>query len=206
MLTVLRRVVGALLTLAGVVLAALGGWFAAQLGGEGTARFTAAPATGSRVVLLTPDVLNRVPSQVQITATTTAGDTVWIGRANPSDAAATLTQGETVTVTGVHVRDWRLATASVGSGEAPVLGGADLWREQESGKDSVTLTITQEHAPETVVVQGTDGDITSVTAVWQRKTWFVEAVVATIVGVFLAIAGVLLLLPRRTHAPVEVSA
>lgn len=206
MLTVLRRVVGALLTLAGIALTALGGWFAAQLGGEGTARFTTTPPAGTRVVQLDPEILNRVPSSVQISATTASGNQVWIGRANPSDAAAALTEGTAESVTGVHVRDWRLTTSTVGAGTAPTLGGADLWREQASGDDNVSLTIDQDHAPETVVIQGITADVTSVTAVWQRKTWFVEAVVAAIVGVFLAIAGVLLLLPRRSPTPVEVVA
>ena len=65
---------------------------------------------------------------------------------------------------------------------------------------SADITITQDHAPETVVIQATKGSISSLTAVWTRKTWFVESVVALIVGVFLAVAGGLLLIPRRAHA------
>ena len=41
MVRVVMRVVGALLALAGLALAAVGVWFATQLGGTGTATFTA---------------------------------------------------------------------------------------------------------------------------------------------------------------------
>ncbi len=200
MLIVVKRVIGALMALAGVALTALGAWFATQLGGEGVARFHVTPSSGTSLIVLRPDLLNRVPSPVQISATTTAGGTVWIGRAGPSDASAALGSAKVLDVTGVAVREWTLLTSTTGTSAAKPLGGADLWREQTTAQSSADITITQDHAPETVVIQATKGSISSLTAVWTRKTWFVESVVALIVGVFLAVAGGLLLIPRREHA------
>ena len=64
MLLIVRRVVGLLLTLSGVALTVVGTWFATQLGSDGAVRFSTVPSAGSRLVVLEPDLLNRVASPV----------------------------------------------------------------------------------------------------------------------------------------------
>lgn len=201
MLLIVRRVVGLLLALFGVALTVVGTWFATQLGSEGAVRFAAVPPTGSRLVVLDPDLLNRVASPVTITATASGAQSVWIGRAAPSDAAAAVGTAKALTVTGVSVRPWALLTATKGTTPARTLGQADLWREQTSAPETVTLTLSQQHAPESVVIQSATADITSLEVSLARKTWFVEAIIGILVGVFLVVAGVLLLWPRRPHLP-----
>ena len=141
-----------LLALVGLALTVAGVWLAAELGSSGTARFTVHPAT-SDPVLIGPDVLNRVDSDVVVTATPTAGGSVWMALANPSDADAVVGDSKHVAVTGVSVRDWTLLTTTTGTGTAPELGAADLWRQQDDAEGPVTLTVEQSGAPETLVVK-----------------------------------------------------
>ncbi len=200
MLRIITRVAGALLALGGLALTVLGVWFAVHLGGAGTAEFTTRPAAG-RPVVISPDVLNRVDADVVVTATPSSGGSLWMALANPSDARAVLGDAQHTEVTGVAVRDWRLTTAARGSGEAASLGVADLWRLQDDAEGPVSLTVEQADAPETLVVTALDGDITSLTVRVVDKTWFVESVVAALVGLFLLVAGVVMLWPHRRRAP-----
>ncbi|KRE61304.1 hypothetical protein [Nostocoides sp. Soil756] len=196
MVTIVTRAVGALLALVGLALIVVGVWFATQLGGSGTAQFTVHPQPG-RPVLITPDVLNRVDGDVTVTATTAGDGRVWMALANPSDATAVLKDARRVEVTGVDVRDWALLTTSRGGGEPPALGTADLWRQQDDGTGRVSLTVEQSQAPESVVVAADSGSITTLTLTVTDKRWFVEAVVAALVGLFLLAAGAVALWPRR---------
>ncbi len=199
MTTIVKRVVGALLAVLGLGLIVIGAWFATQLGSSGTAQFTARPAT-SDPVLIRPGVLNRVDSDVVVTATPAPGATVWMALANPSDASAVLGDARHVAATGVGVRDWVLLTRTVGTGEAPELGAADLWRQQDSAEGPVTLTVEQDEAPETLVIATQGGELETVTFTVVDKTWFVEAVVAVLAGLFLLLAGLALLWPRSGRA------
>ena len=198
MATIVKRVVGALLALVGLALTVVGVWFATQLGSSGTAQFTVRPATDDPVVI-GPDVLNRVDADVTVTATPTEGGSVWMALANPSDAKAVVGSSEHVAVTGVSVRDWALLTTTTGSGTAPALVAADLWRQQDDAQGPVSLTVQQSGAPETLVVTAEEGRLDGVTMTVVDKSWFVEAVVAALVGLFLLVAGVLLLTSRRTR-------
>ncbi len=200
MATIVKRVAGALLALVGLVLTVVGVWFAAQLGTSGTAEFAVRPGT-TDPVLIGPDVLNRVDSDVVVTATPAAGASVWVALANPSDATAVLGSARHLAVTGVSVRDWALLTTTTGTGSAPELGAADLWRQQDDAKGPVTLTVEQSGAPETVVVATEGGELASLTLAVADKAWFVEAVIAALVGLFLLVVGVALLSTRRTRHP-----
>ncbi|WP_377641258.1 hypothetical protein [Oryzobacter terrae] len=201
MLTFLTRLVGVLLALVGLALTVLGGWFATELGTSGTAQFTVRPATSDPIVIR-PEVLNRVDADVVVTATPAAGGRVWMALANPSDATAVLGDSRHTRVTGVDVRDWLLTTRSAGSGDAAEgLGVADLWRQQDQGDLPVTLTVEQAEAPETLVVASEGGPLRSLTFAVTDKTWFVEAVVAALVGLFVLVVGVLLAWPRRPTHP-----
>jgi len=204
MATIVKRVVGALLALVGLALTVVGVWFATQLGTSGTAEFTVRPNTTDPVVIR-PDVLNRVDADVVVTATPGAGGTVWMALANPSDATAVLGSAKHVDVTGVSVRDWALETAPRGSGAATELGAADLWRQQDEGTGPVSLSVQQDQAPETLVVATDGGPLQSLTLTVVHKTWFVEAVVAALVGLFLLVVGVVLLWPRRHPRTADVA-
>jgi hypothetical protein len=204
MATIVKRVVGVLLALVGLALTAAGVWLAVELGSSGTARFTVHPATADPV-LIGPDVLNRVDPDVVVTATPPAGGSVWMALANPSDAEAVLGSARRVEATGVSVRDWTLTTATRGSGVAGDLAAADLWRQQDEGAGSATLTVRQSEAPETLVVRADGAPLASVTYTVVDKTWFVEAVVAALVGLFLLVVGVLLLWPRRHPRAADVA-
>ena len=202
MVSIITRSLGALLALAGIALTVLGVWFALALGGDGTAEFTARPDTGE-VVVLPPEVLNRVDSDVTVTATPSEGAGLFMARANPSDAAAVLGDAPRVEVTGVEVRDWLLTTRSAGSGEAPTLAAADLWRQTDEADGPLTFVIEQQDAPETVVVRSPDGEVASLTFTVSDKRWFVEAVVAALVGLFLLVLGLIALWPRRSRPTVS---
>ena len=195
MATIVKRVLGALLALVGLALTAVGVWFATQLGTSGTAEFQVNPAT-SDPVLIGPDVLNRVDADVVVTATPTPGDSVWMALANPSDATAVVGGAKRVTVTGVSVGAWSLNTTTTGTGAAPELGAADLWRQQDEAKGPVTLTVKQSGAPETLVVKSQGGQLSTLTLKVTDKSWFVEAVVVALIGLFLLVAR-----HRAAHEP-----
>jgi hypothetical protein len=196
MVPLVSRVLGAVLALLGLALTVVGVWFATQLGGAGTATFTATP-TGSGPVVLGPDVLNRVDADVVVSATSSGGGRTWMALANPSDAAAVLGDSARTEATGVSVRDWRLLTAQRGSGAPAPLSEAELWRNEDDAEGRVSMTVQQADAPETVVVTADSGTLEQVTVTVSDKTWFVEAVVAALVGVFLVVVGLVLLWPRR---------
>ncbi|MGL5851361.1 MAG: hypothetical protein ACRCZD_11330, partial [Phycicoccus sp.] len=113
-------------------------------------------------------------------------------------AAAVLGDSRRVEVSGVEVRDWTLTTRARGTTDAPPLGAADLWRQQDQAQGPVTLTVAQEGSPKTLVVAAQDARIETVRMTVSDKTWFVESVVAALVGLFLVVAGVLLVWPRRS--------
>jgi hypothetical protein len=179
-------------TLAGLVLAVVGLWFLGHLGLSGTGSFSAAPSS-SRIVVLDPSVLNRVDTPVRVTAKAKGGGDVWIGRAAPSDARSLVGPAAATSVTGVSVGSWQLETASRGTGAAPALAGADLWRQQVTGKGTATLAVSQGNAPETVVVatpSGKPADLSELTLTWERQAWSAEAVTALVLGLLLAAGGV----------------
>ena len=194
--TLAKRVAGGLLALLGVVLTAVGLWYALHLGGSGTATFSS-PASGTTPVLVPQTVLNRVDGDVTVTATPRSGGTVWLAAAAPSDAKAVLGTTAHTTVTGVSTRPWQLRTESTGTGAAPALAGTDVWRNTETGNGAVTMTIEQENAPETVIAQATKGQIERVDVTWERKSWFVQSVIAALVGLFLLLSGLSLLWSTR---------
>lgn len=194
--TLAKRVVGALLALLGLVVTVIGLWYAVHLGGSGTATFSS-PATGTNPVLVPQTVLNRVDGNVTVTATPRSGGTVWLAATTPSDAEAVLGATAHTTVTGVDTRPWELLTEDVGTGQAPALAGTDVWRNTETGTGAVSMTIEQANAPETVLAQATEGQIATIELTWERKSWFVQSVIAALVGLFLLLSGLTLLWSSR---------
>lgn len=211
MSTLILRIAGGLLALLGLVAVVVGGWFLAALGTSGVATFTAEP--GERVVVLDPDVLNRVDAPVEVTATSSG--TVWSGIARPSDAEALLGNGARAEVTGVDVSGWALTTTSVGEGAPVDAGSLDIWRSSTSEPDSVTTTIDQEQAPQTLVVTAPAGEeIERVELEVAEDRWGTTALVLLVGGVVVLLLGILLLLRSRStgrrrrsrHTPREVRA
>ena len=186
-----KRAVLAVLTVIGLVLLGLGSWFTFHLGPSGSATFTSTPGKGS-IVVLEPSLLNRVERPTSVTATTRDGSPVFLGRATPSDAEAVVGGAATTTVTGAHVRTWSLVQSQSGAGAAPALAEADVWRESVEGKGRARLQVSQQDAPEAVVVATADGkpaDITAVTVTIERRTWFFQALLVTLVGLLATAAG-----------------
>lgn len=189
--TIAKRVAAVLLAVIGVVIGVGGVWFVSQLGSTGTATFTVSPK-GTTALVLSPSILNRVDTPVKVSARATSGGTVWIGAARPSDALSALGEGRHREVTGLEVSGWALTTKPRGSADLPQFGRADVWHAQESGKGTQSLTIAPKDAPETVVVTAEQGTIATVTLTFTNKAWFVQSVIAALVGLFLILAGVLL--------------
>lgn len=196
MTTLAKRVVGALLALLGLVLGVVGLWYAVHLGGAGTATFTST-ASGANPVLVPQTVLNRVDDVVTVTVTPSKGGSVWLAAAAPSDAKAVLGPTAHMTVTGVSTRPWELESETVGTGAAPALSKTDVWRNTETGDGPVSMTIEQANAPEAVIAQATKGELDRIELTWERKSWFVQSVIAALVGLFLLLSGLSLLWSSR---------
>jgi hypothetical protein len=186
--TLAKRALGAVLALVGLGVCVVGVWFTVHMGTSGTAAFTLRP-TDDGPVVIGPDVVNRVDLRVTIRARAVDGGGVWIGVAAPTDARSAVDEGALTVVNGVSVRDWTLLSHPVGSGEAPELVHADLWRQQATGKGDTAVTVLQASAPETVVITADGGKVDSVTLSVQKKTWFVQALLAALSGLLLAVAG-----------------
>lgn len=190
MSTLLQRVAGVVLALVGLVGLVVGGWFLANLGTSGTATFTADP--GQRVVVLDPDVLNRVDHPVEVTASGTGE--LWSGTARPSDAEAVLGDGLRAEVSGVEVAEWALTSTEVGSGDPVDPADLDVWQESGAGSGEISRTIEQSQAPQTLVVAAADGaEIDTVTMTVEDGGWGTTALVVLVVGVVLLLAGLALL-------------
>lgn len=189
MSTLILRVTGTVLALLGLVAVVIGGWFLAALGTSGTATFTAEP--DQRVVVLDPDVLNRVDAPIEVTAT--GGGTVWAGVARPSDAEALLGDGARAEATGVDIGDWALTTTKVGTGEPVDAGSLDIWRASTSDTGTATTTIDQDRAPQTLVVTASEGErIEQVELVVSDDRWATTAIVLVVGGVLALLIGIVL--------------
>ncbi len=203
---VAKRALLAALTVIGLVLLLAGAWFTVHLGSSGSAVFRATPARGA-VVVIEPSVLNRVNRPVSITAVAAPGAQVWMGRAAPTDAQAIVGGADRTSVTGAQVRDWSLLQARSGAGPAPDLATADIWRQTASGDGRVRLNVDQSGAPESVVIAAPDGTpvaLTSLTVTIERRTWFFQALLVTLVGLLATVAGAAGLRqtrPRPTTGP-----
>ena len=204
MVTIVKRVVGALLALVGLALTVLGVWFATQLGSSGTAQFTARPDT-TDPVLIRPDVLNRVDADVTVTATPLrAARSGWPWRTRRTPPRCSVRPGTSTSPgspcgTGCSARP-RAAPGRPASSVPPTCGAS-----RTRGSGSVTLTVRQSEAPETLVVATDGAPLRSLSFTVVDKTWFVEAVVAALVGLFLLIVGVVLLWPRRHPRTADVA-
>ena len=88
MVTIVKRVVGALLALVGLALTVVGVWFATQLGSSGTAEFTARPGHRPTPCSSAPTCSTGSTPTSSSPRPRPTGGSVWMALANPSDAAA----------------------------------------------------------------------------------------------------------------------
>lgn len=190
MSTTVKRLVAVLLGVLGLVLGVGGLWFVAHLGGSGIATFRTT-LSGSEAIVIPPSVLNRVPAPVTVSVQGSPGSAVWIGASRPSDATSAVGAAAHRQVTGVDVSDWTLHVGTAGTGKAASFARADVWHTQQTGTERVSLTLEQANAPETVVVAVDKGSLTDLTISFERKAWFVQSVVAALIGLFLLLAGIL---------------
>ncbi len=221
MSTLASRTALAALTVVGVAVLGIGLWLVAHLGTSGTATFSASPK-GVAAVLVGPDVLNRVDAPVTVTARAAGGAAVFIGAAAPADAQAVIASSPHASVTGVDVTDWALTTSTAGTSTVgtstpgtstagtsapPALAQSDVWRSSASGRDRTSLVLSQASAPESLVVGSADGAtsaVESVTLEWEHHAWFFQALVVTVVGLLLTLAGAAGLWRSRRPVDAEV--
>jgi hypothetical protein len=199
---VAKRVLSAALTVIGLALVLVGAWFTVHLGSSGSATLRSTPAQGALVVV-EPSLLNRVDAPATVTAVAAPGTTIWMGRTTPTDADAIVGAADRTSVTGAHVRDWSLVSSRAGAGQAPALAEADIWRQTAQGQGRVRLTVEQTGAPESIVIAGPDGaavDLTSLTVTVERRTWFFQALLVTLVGLLAAATGAAALWQTRPRA------
>ncbi len=178
MLRILTRVAGALAALAGLALAVLGVWFAARLGGAGTAEFDAARPAGLPVVI--------PPGRAQPGRRRRRGHRhPGLGRhargwpwPTPPTPTAVVGDARHVVVTGVVGARLGASRRRRGTGRgrrpsAPPTCGASRTTPRARSR----VTVDQSDAPESVVVAATEGSRRSVTLRVVDKRWFVESVV-----------------------------
>lgn len=193
-----KRAVAAIAALLGLALTIGGLWLATRVGSSGTATFTGKP-TASGAVLLTPTILNRLDADVTVTAEAVPGGKTWMGVASPSDAEAILGTAPKVTAVGFDTSEFTLELESEGQGDLPALAGADIWRTSATGTGTSTLTLSQDGAPESVVITTDKQRLAAVTVTVERKAWFVQAMVGLLVGLALLVGALLLWRSTRTH-------
>ena len=183
-----RRVLGAVMAVLGMVLAAMGAWTAIKLGPSGEVHFSAtSKATGAIVV--EPGILNSLNLPVRIKATRGDGGAVWLAAAPSTDAGAVLAKSAVSTVSGVHFPAGTLDLRVSGAGALHGISTADIWRVSSKGAGSAELLVGQGRGPETAVV--TSGDATALTNVtvtltWAQRPWFFEALAVAVIGAIVA--------------------
>lgn len=196
MTTILRRILGVVLILAGAAALVVGGWFVRALGTDGAATFTAQPEPGVPVVI---DAQTNARTDIPLLIKATAADDVPITAsiASPSDAEALLGESRYERVTGIGVRDWVLTTESIGSGDPIAPTAADLWRSQVTTEGTVEIVGDLESAPETMIITTPeDGGLETITMTWSNPAWFYQALALAFAGLLLVLVGLGLVLKR----------
>lgn len=193
----IKRIVGAVLLLAGLALIGLGAWFADYLGSEGAARFAIEPV-GATPLVLEPRILNRTDLPVRIDVTPARGSEAVVAVGTPADALSVLEGKAFDSVTAVELPA-KTAVLQHRAGAAGVdLTSVDVWRSTTPVTRTQTVTIRQDTAPETVVIAPVgDGKLDAVALTWARDSWFKQSWGVIVAGLGLAVTGALLALRRR---------
>lgn len=197
-----KKLLGAALALVGAAVLVVGVWFAAHLGGSGTATFELGRSNSP--VVLGPTVLNRLDEPTTVRVVPASGSTVWVGVGAPSDVAALVGTTPRTRVTGVVVRDWALVARSEGSGSPVTPSAAEIWRQEHRASGPTVVDLDQASAPETVVVSGDGGSVDRIEVSWTHRAWFVESLVVAVVGFLVLVAGLAVLVVRlRPDRPAD---
>lgn len=205
MTTILRRLLGVVLILAGLSALVVGGWFARALGTEGVASFSTTPAPDMPVVI-GPDTNARTDIPLTITASADSAVPVTVSIASPSDADALLGDTRHTRVTGVEVREWALTTSADGAGDPVVPATADLWRSQTTTDGSAQVEADLESAPETMIITTPDGSpLTDLTMSWTNPAWFYQALALVFGGLLAVLIGLALVAFRARPSTEEVT-
>ncbi len=192
-----RRLVVALLVILGLALTIVGAWFAILLGPKGTATFT---TTAGQPLVIGPNPLNRVAVPVTVTARAASGP-VFLGAATPKDTTDAVGQAKHDIVVASAFPGRTLQVEQLGTGGLEDPSGFHVWRS--TGTD--TITLSQDQAPQSVLVYPTKGGPVDVSVSFSRTAWFLEALAALVVGlIVLAFAGGWLWQHRRATRPEEV--
>ena len=177
-----RRIAVALAALLGLALAVFGAWFAVLLGPKGTAAFH---ATSNAPLVVGPTVLNRVTAPVTVTASAASGP-VFLGAAVPQDTDELVGQATHNFVASADFPAKTLTIEQLGSGDLPDPSDSHVWRSTGEG----SITVTQDQAPQSVLVYPTKGGSFDVDVTVAHSTWFLQALVALVVGlIVMAFAG-----------------
>lgn len=198
MTTILRRLLGVVLILAGLAGLLVGGWFARALGSDGSASFTTRPAADMPLVI-GPETNARTDIPLTITATADSDVPVTVSIAPPSDAQSLLEDSRYTRVTGITVRDWAVTTTTTGSGEPITPAAADLWRSQTTNDGAAQIVADLENAPETMIITTPDGSsLTALEMTWVNPAWFYQALSLAFGGLLTLLVGLALLLRRAS--------
>jgi multisubunit Na+/H+ antiporter MnhB subunit len=177
-----RRIAVALAALLGLALAVFGAWFAFVLGPKGAAAFH---ATSNAPLVIGPNVLNRVSAPVTVTATAASGP-VFLGAAVPQDTDELVGQAKHNFVASADFPARTLTIEQLGTSELGDPSDSHVWRSTGEG----SITLTQDQAPQSVLVYPTKGGSFDVDVTVARNTWFLQALVALVVGlIVMAFAG-----------------
>jgi hypothetical protein len=177
-----RRIAVALAALVGLALVVFGAWFAFVLGPKGTAAFH---ATSNAPLVIGPSVLNRVQAPVTVTANAASGP-VFLGTGVPQDVDDLVGQSKHNVVASASFPARTLTIETLGSGDLADPSESHIWRATGEG----SITVTQDQAPQSVLVYPTQGGSVDVDLTVARNTWFLQSLVALVVGlIVLAFAG-----------------
>lgn len=203
MFTILRRLLGVVLVLAGLAALVFGGWFARALGSDGVATFTATPAAGLPVIV---DAQTNARTDIPLLITARAADDVpiTVSIATPADADALLADSRHVRVSGIEVREWALTTQTTGTGEPVRPATADLWRSQSTTNGQAEVEADLESAPETMIFTTPEGEsIETLTMTWTNPAWFFQALSLVFAGLLTALVGLALVLRRAPSSTAD---
>jgi uncharacterized iron-regulated membrane protein len=186
-----RRIAVAVAALVGLALVVFGAWFAFVLGPKGTAVFH---ATSNAPLVIGPNVLNRVQAPVTVNANADSGP-VFLGTGVPQDVDELVGQSKHNFVASASFPARTLTIETLGSGDLADPSDSHIWRATGEG----SITVTQDQAPQSVLVYPTKGGSVDVDVSVARNTWFLQSLVALVVGlIVLAFAGGWLWQNRRT--------
>ena len=204
----LRRVIGVLFTAIGVVLAAVTAVHAATFDPEETITIDVPAAEKSSFVYTDPGVLNLINSEpkvllraadaeIQWAPGTTSDVTAYVGKSGARKVAGFSADGITAAIED-QVPDSESAAADAEVIEAGgfALHESDMWLQAGSGKDQVELPALalEQGLDRSLIATTSAGTAPQLTLTWIRTKEFASPAPFILIGVLIALIGVVLLL------------